>query len=110
MQTMRLAAGIVALITGGCAATRSGVPLSNFYIGDLSFAGRQVAFDHDCPEDHVRIIRAEGPTIDLDVCGAVRRYKVVAGPGQYNYPVLLDVTSAYPVTALPAPLPPDATR
>ncbi|HET8734060.1 MAG TPA: hypothetical protein VFM45_09850 [Anaeromyxobacteraceae bacterium] len=60
-----------------------------------------------CPPERIRVIRSEGVTVDLDVCGVVRRYKSVAS-GATSGPAYtwLDVTNAYPSSALPAPLPP----
>src|SRR5205085_5861561 len=38
----------------------------------------QVAFDHACASDRIRVIRSEGTRVDLDVCGLVRRYTAFA--------------------------------
>lgn len=98
-------AGLMALIVSGCAT--AGQPVSQVYVGPLSGVGRQVAFDHGCPEQRIMVIRAEAPTVDLDVCGVVRRYKSVGGgESSPSTGTWLDVTSSYPPSALPAPLPP----
>lgn len=79
----------------------------------LAEVATQIEFEHGCPPDRVRFIRGfegrsyglEGrcyplaASVDLDVCGAVRRYQRVAGSW-------LDVTALFPAGALPAPLPP----
>ena len=96
----------------GCATPpRPGEPLAGFEWGVLSTLDAAAAFDHGCPKERIRLIRA-GPFggaggADLDVCGAVRRYKVVAGWSE-STSTWLDVTSAYPPSALPPPLPPTA--
>ncbi len=97
--------GLMAIIVSGCAT--AGQPVSQVHVGPLSGVGGQVAFDHGCPEERIRLIRSEWPTVDLDVCGVVRRYKSVAS-GASSSPsyAWLDVTSSYPPSALPAPLPP----
>lgn len=69
------------------------------------------AFDHGCAVDRVRVIRADAAqvpntsTVDLDVCGAVRRYKVFKGnQGDVPWQTWVDVTSLYPADVLPAAL------
>lgn len=98
---------VVGLVGSGCATAGHGEPVSNATFGTLSTVSAQVAFDHNCPKDRIRVIRSEANTVDLDVCGAVRRYKSVASgqTGGPNY-TWMDVTSAFPASALPAPLPP----
>ena len=63
----------------------------------------QVQFDYACAPDLIRVVRTSGGlapyNIDVDVCGSVRRYR-------YTGFGWLDVTSLYPPSALPAPLPP----
>lgn len=60
------------------------------------------AFDHGCPEERVLFMRMSVNTFDLDVCGAVRRYKMFGSFGSgFTY---LDVTSLYPASSLPPPL------
>ena len=89
---------------GACATARQpGDRVADAKVGLLSTIAGQVAFDHGCAEDRIRVIRFFGPAVDLDVCGVVRRYKSVAsGDGGHAW---LDVTSSYPASALPAPLP-----
>jgi hypothetical protein len=97
-------AGLMALVVSGCAT--AGQPVSQVHVGPLSGVGRQVAFDHGCPEERIMVIRSDVPTVDLDVCGVVRRYKSVAGgASSSSTDTWLDVTSSYPPSALPAPLP-----
>ncbi len=72
---------------------------------DLTAIGAQVAFDHGCAQKRVRLIRYHShigrlTALDLDVCGAVRRYKMLGG-------IAVDVTALYPATSLPGPLPPE---
>ena len=45
-------------------------------------------------------------TVDLDVCGLVRRYKALAGGVGQPSIAWLDVTTLYPASSLPPPLPP----
>jgi hypothetical protein len=103
-------AGIVIVVLGlfanGCATAQRGDPVGRGFFGSTEGIGRQVAFDHGCPEDRVRVIRGEFIALDLDVCGVVRRYKSVASGLAGSPFTWLDVTSAYPEAALPAPLPP----
>lgn len=104
MRGFGMAMMAVGVIAGGCAT--AGSPVSEAYVGTISTVGSQVAFDHNCPKDRIRVIRSEDNTVDLDVCGAVRRYKSVAS-GQKGPPYTwLDVTASFPASALPSPLPP----
>ncbi len=90
-------------------ACRAVLPTPGTSLADsdlLAWVLPTVAFDHGCPEERIRFIRSSShnldamPTLDLDVCGSVRRYKAMGGHGPY-----LDVTSLYPPSSLPAPLP-----
>ncbi len=105
MRLGGIVCGFIGLVASGCATV--GEPLSKTVVGPISAAGPQVAFDHGCPSERIRLIRRDDVTADLDVCGVVRRYKIVAsglgGPPNYTW---LDVTNSYPPGALPAPLPP----
>ena len=69
----------------------------------------QAAFEHGCAVENVRVLRSDpwGTTEDLDVCGAVRRYKVVLAPGGAGTDGVtwLDVTFMYPASSLPSPEP-----
>ncbi len=105
MKTLACAGGLAGLILGGCVTASPGESLGNVNFGAATTAGDQVSFDHGCPPDRIRVIRSEGVTVDLDVCGVVRRYKSVAS-GARSGPAYtwLDVTNAYPASALPAPL------
>jgi hypothetical protein len=100
--------GIIVGLLGfaASACVTPGEPLSNAVIGPLSTVNGQVAFDHNCPDDRIRLIRTDGVTIDLDVCGQVRRYKPSASGLAGPQATWWDVTSMYPASALPAPLPP----
>jgi hypothetical protein len=104
-------AGIVGVVVGlagsGCVTAGHGDPVGKTTFGPLSTVASQVSFDHGCPPERIRVIRSDNIiTVDLDVCGVVRRYKSVAsghdGPPQYTW---LDVTGSYPPGALPSPLP-----
>jgi len=73
----------------------------------------QVSFDHRCSADRIRVIRLseDALTVDLDVCGGVHRYKgfmsiAFWGNSQQEAVTWLDVTSLYPASTLPEPLPP----
>ena len=53
-----------------------------FGAGCAGWQGRvinQASFDHECPEEDVTILRDSGDrmarTVDLDVCGARKRYQ-----------------------------------
>jgi hypothetical protein len=107
----------LAVLGVACAAPKAGGNLEEKnQLTAGSGVGRQVAFDHGCPPEKVRVIRFlsgdpyEGgsgvSTVDLDVCGVVRRYKAFAGGMAQTAIVWLDVTSLYPPASLPAPLPP----
>ena len=72
-------------------------------VGPLSFVEPDVAFDHPCASDRIRVIRSQGTTVDLDVCGLVRRYKAFASG--FGGSTWLDVTNSYPASSLPKPLP-----
>lgn len=105
MRIAGIACAVIGLAGSGCATV--GEPVSKAVVGPLASAGPQVAFDHGCPSERIRLIRRDDVTADLDVCGVVRRYKMVAsglgGPPNYTW---LDVTNSYPPGALPPPLPP----
>lgn len=106
MKTTRMAAAI-AFVASACATTPpAGVALADLgspvTFGNPRFKdiGNQVAFDHGCPPERVRVIRSEWHAVDVDVCGVVRRYKSVGVDATW-----LDVTNLYPATSLPQPLP-----
>jgi hypothetical protein len=89
--------------TGGSYGT-VGAPISGTANESLVRIGAQVAFDHGCPQERIRLIRSHFyylalTTLDLDVCGVVRRYKVMEQAA-------VDVTGSYPPASLPAPPPP----
>jgi hypothetical protein len=70
----------------------------------------KAAFDHGCPEGRVLVLRESyrgGATVDLDVCGRVRRYQDI---GDADRTVWVDVTNAYPPSSLPPPAPPGLAR
>lgn len=107
MKIMACVAGVIALVASGCVTAHPGEQVSKVNFGPMGSVGSQVAFDHGCPPERIRVIRSEGSAVDLDVCGVVRRYKFVASGASSGPPYTwLDVTSAYPASALPAPLPP----
>jgi len=95
----RIAISFLALSSVACAtAPKPGESLAGVNVGDFANVGDQVSFDHACTSDRIRVIRRGDNAVDLDVCGAVRRYKYLAG-------TWLDVTTLYPASALPASLP-----
>ncbi len=101
MKTFGLVLGMLGLAASACFTPGRGDTVPNTFVGPFSDLGDQVAFDHNCPKERVRLVR-RGPaarTVDLDVCGTVRRYRMVENSW-------LDVTSLYPASSLPAPLPP----
>ena len=107
MKTMACVAGLLGLMASGCVTASPGEPIGKVNFGAMSTVGSQVAFDHGCPQDRIRVIKSEGSTVDLDVCGVVRRYKSVASGATTGLAYTwLDVTNAYPASALPAPLAP----
>ena len=105
MKTIAMLVGVVALMSSACVTT----PGPNTPLTDVAspLANRfntladQVAFDHPCPPERVRVIRSEWHTVDADVCGVVRRYKSIGGVDA----TWVDVTTLYPASALPPPLP-----
>ena len=108
---------LLATLAGACAAPRTGANLTESNsLTATSDIKSQVAFDHGCPLERVRVIRslpagsssAIGTvgTVDLDVCGLVRRYKALAGGVGQPSLAWLDVTTLYPATSRPPPLPP----
>jgi hypothetical protein len=107
MKAIGFVVGAIAVVSGGCVTASPGEPVGRVNFGSISTVGAPVGFDHGCPKERIRVVGSEGSTVDLDVCGAVRRYKSVAsgaaaGPA-YTW---MDVTGSYPAGALPAPLPP----
>ena len=98
----RLAVTCLAAVTTACAtAAKPGTTLVESGYSDFR---NQVAFDYaGCPLDHVRVIRTIQLTTDIDVCGVVRRYRAFWEGNSFGW---LDVTSLYPPSALPPPLPP----
>ncbi|WP_242356109.1 MULTISPECIES: hypothetical protein [unclassified Anaeromyxobacter] len=57
-----------------------------------------VRFDHGCAQDQIVELRKAGPQADLDVCGSVRRYKMVHRGESFE--TWLDVTALYPPASL----------
>jgi hypothetical protein len=97
---------VIGLVSSGCSTVGHGDSVSRATIGTLSTVAPQVAFDHNCPEDRIRVIRWLISTVDLDVCGSVRRYKSVDSGLAAAKNTWMDVTNSYPASALPTPLPP----
>ncbi|ABS26842.1 hypothetical protein [Anaeromyxobacter sp. Fw109-5] len=92
---------LVVAASSGCGSTRVAAPhgettrVSQFLVN-------AVAFDHGCRKDRIAVLRKVGAQADLDVCGAVRRYKMVfSGESSETW---VDVTELYPPAALPRPL------
>jgi hypothetical protein len=94
---------VVGLVASGCATPGAGARLTE---ANPSIQN-QVEFDHQCPPEKVRIIRSatRGTTVDLDICGVVRRYKAFGTGNPGDAVTWLDVTNAYPASTLPVPLP-----
>jgi hypothetical protein len=94
-------AWLLAVPLAACVTPRPGATLEgNVLMSPLADA---VAFDHGCPAERIRFIRhGGGTTFDLDVCGTVRRYKVVYGVDKLTF---FDATSLYPAASLPPPPP-----
>ncbi len=111
-RSVLAAIAALSLIEGACVTPQRGDAAERVSRA-LPGIGDQVAFDHpDCPVERIKLIRsgpdttyASATTADWDVCGAVRRYKGFAG-GPGSLFTWVDVTSLYPASALPAPLPP----
>jgi hypothetical protein len=86
--------------SSGCAASR----VASACGGTTSvspFLVSAVRFDHGCAQDQIVELRKAGPQADLDVCGTVRRYKLVHSGESFE--TWLDVTALYPPASLPAP-------
>ena len=83
MKTHLVAITLFAVSSVACAtAPKPGESFAGVNTGAFVGVADQVAFDHGCASDRIRVIRREEKyvnAIDLDVCGAVRRYKNVAG-------------------------------
>ena len=107
-MTRRFVAALVVAGATSCAAVpKSGSRASDWGYDSLT---TQVQFDHGCPAEKIRLIRYDGSrAVDLDVCGVVRRYKSFGSGGVGYATTLVDVTTLYPASALPAPLPPDTS-
>lgn len=108
MRSVGIVCMVVGLVASGCATPGAGARLTEANPTIQS----QVEFDHQCPPEKVRIIRSatRGTTVDLDICGVVRRYKAFGTGNPGDAVTWLDVTNAYPASALPAPLPPVAGK
>ena len=86
---------VLSLAVAACATVKSGEGGSTFVDWNLV---RTVAFDHQCSQDKIVVLRSEDWTYDLDVCGTTRRYKRFGGgTGNVQW---LDVTSLYPPSTL----------
>ena len=103
-MVFRVAVTFLVMAGTACAGPSAGSRLSeaNEWVQD------QVEFDHGCPSANVRIIRRDkrGGTVDLDICGVVRRYKGFGTGNAGDLTTWLDVTTLYPAASLPQPLPP----
>lgn len=69
---------------------RNSIALAALWLASLagcgarwSWAIQQAAFDHQCPEERVRVVRASADrrSLEMDICGASRRYQEVSGKG-----------------------------
>jgi len=89
----------LALLAACAQVPRVGEDFSS--VGELPPAGllkRQVIFDHHCPAQGIRVLRVNdmATTVDLDVCGKVRRYKESPDENAWE-----DVTNMFPPESLP---------
>jgi hypothetical protein len=103
MVNRTIVAGLASVALSACALPGPGARLTE---ADPSIRD-EVEFDHHCPPQKVRIIRkaGNGTTVDLDICGAVRRYKAFRTGQPGDAVTWLDVTALYPASTLPS-LPP----
>jgi len=99
---MSRAAFLLVLLVAGCATPLQTSTGGTAYL-DKDLIGA-VEFDHGCSAQDMRIIRTGRGVVDLNVCGQVRRYRVV-GTTHGTLPLWLDVTSLYPPSALPSAAP-----
>ena len=92
---------LLVALSSGCAST----PVAALH-GETTrvskFLVDAVAFDHGCKQDRIALLRKAGAQADLDVCGAVRRYKMVFSGEIFE--TWVDVTELYPPDSLPKPL------
>ncbi|MFO0584838.1 MAG: hypothetical protein U0229_21405 [Anaeromyxobacter sp.] len=109
MRTPLRLALLAASVLGGAACVHLPMAGHDFRHAQAILVN-QAAFEHGCPVQSVRVLRSDawGTTQDLDVCGNVRRYKVLLAPGGAGTDGLtwLDVTVNYPESTLPAAAPP----
>lgn len=66
-------------------------------------AQEQAAFDHRCEPGRLQVVRQsdDGRTVELDVCGTVRRYQLISDPT--SFPQVWLETTRDPGPASPAP-------
>ena len=92
---------LLVALSSGCAST----PVAALH-GETTrvskFLVDAVAFDHGCKQDRIALLRKAGAQADLDVCGAVRRYKMVFSGESFE--TWVDVTELYPPDSLPKPM------
>jgi hypothetical protein len=112
MRLNYIVMGLIVLTAATCVTPSSGNPAADVTTGNLvggaldpPALAEQVAFDSGCARERIILIRTEGTTADLDVCGTVRRFKAFAYRAGGSAFTWLDVTSLYPPSWLPAPLP-----
>jgi hypothetical protein len=105
MTSRAIVAGLAVGAAAACATPGPGALLSESNPNIQA----QVEFDHGCEPERVRFIRSDRShvTVDLDVCGVVRRYKAFGTGAPGNAVTWLDVTTLYPAHTLPAPPPPE---
>lgn len=103
MKSVAMTAGLIGLIVSGCVVAQ---PRPGASLPEMNYSGLadQVAFEHGCAPERIRVIRSAPMRLvmDLDVCGVVRRYKLFGDAAPVTW---LDVTSLYPASSIPPPLP-----
>ena len=103
MQIRAALCGLVALFAVGCATASAGSPTAQVPATDpkLQRALDHAAFFHpECPPSRIAVKRMSrnGRYLELDVCGAVRRYQDVSpelsgNSAPYVDPTWVDVTT-----------------
>lgn len=100
MVRVALAVALFALAGTGCSTVRH-----EFIQGTVDPAIRQAAFDYRCAEDKIRVVRhtENWLSVELDVCGKLRRYQYMSGleanpPGPV---VWVETTGGFPPSAVP---------
>lgn len=84
--------GIALLVIGaGCASVAE--KLTQAYRVDPAI--KQASFDHRCAQDRIHVVRhtENWLSVEMDVCGKLRRYQYVSeGPADSPGPIWIDTT------------------